>query len=250
MHTNRLIAEASPYLLQHAHNPVEWWAWGQEAFEEARRRDVPIFLSIGYSTCYWCHVMERESFENEAIARQLNAGFVCVKVDREQRPDVDDLYMAATQIMTGHGGWPMSVFLEPVGLRPFWCGTYFPPESRAGMGSMPSFPQVMDGISGAWATQRDEVMQQAESLSEAVREHLATASEPVGLSVSNVQAAASALLRMFDRTNGGFGGAPKFPQPVYLDLLLDIRERAGDEGTRGAIDGAIRHTLDLSLIHI
>lgn len=243
-YTNRLAHEASPYLLQHAHNPVDWWPWGEEAFAEARRRDVPIFLSIGYSTCYWCHVMERESFENERIAALMNKRFVCVKVDREQRPDVDDLYMAATQIMTGHGGWPMSVFLEPEGLRPFWCGTYFPAEERPGLGSMPTFPRVLEGISGAWVAQRAEVMAQAESVAASVREHLAGGAEPAGLSVATVRTGVSALLRMFDRQQGGFGGAPKFPQPVYLDLLLDVRDRAGDDATGSALDEAIRHTLD------
>ena len=137
--TNRLAHTTSPYLLQHAHNPVDWWPWGEEAFAEARRRDVPIFLSIGYSTCYWCHVMERESFESEAIAHQMNEKFVCVKLDREERPDVDEIYMAATVTMTGHGGWPMSVFLNPHTLEPFFCGTYFPAMARPGM-QTPSFP--------------------------------------------------------------------------------------------------------------
>ncbi|MEZ6232618.1 MAG: thioredoxin domain-containing protein [Phycisphaerales bacterium] len=243
-HTNRLASEASPYLLQHAHNPVDWFPWGEEAFAEARRRDVPIFLSVGYSTCYWCHVMERESFESDSIAAIMNERFVCVKVDREQRPDVDDIYMAATQIMTGHGGWPMSVFLEPGSLRPFWCGTYFPAGARPGLGSMPTFPQVLDGIARAWGEQRDEVMEQAESLASAVRGHLAGGAEPAPLGIETVQEAVGALLRMFDRTHGGFGGAPKFPQPVYLDLLLDVRDRAGDDATRAAIDEVVRHTLD------
>src|SRR5262245_20508287 len=151
--TNLLARESSPYLLQHAHNPVDWRPWGREAFEEARRRDVPIFLSVGYSTCYWCHVMERESFESEATGAIMNEHFVCIKVDREERPNVDELYMTATQAMTGSGGWPMSVFLEPRSLKPFWCGTYFPPDARYGR---PGFPQVLTGISEAWKKQRED----------------------------------------------------------------------------------------------
>lgn len=238
---NRLAGQASPYLLQHAHNPVDWYPWGEQAFAEARRRDVPIFLSIGYSTCYWCHVMERESFENEAIAKTLNDRFVCIKVDREERPDVDDLYMAATQIMTGHGGWPMSCFLEPERLRPFWCGTYFPPEPRGGM---PGFPQVLEALDAAWRSRRDEVIEQAGEVAAAVAEHLAQRRAPVAVGLEQVSDAARSLLRALDRVNGGFGAAPKFPQPVFLDLLLDVRQSAGDEATRDALDGAIRLTLD------
>ena len=199
---NRLAAETSPYLLQHAHNPVDWYPWGPEAFEEARRRDVPIFLSVGYSTCYWCHVMERESFEDEATARQMNEHFVCVKVDREERPDVDDLYMAATQAFTGRGGWPMSVALEPRTLRPFWAGTYFPPEPCHGL---PGFRQVLASLSKAWAEQRDEVLSQAEALAGAVAEHLAAESRPVALGAEQVAQAVSTLLRIHDRAHGGFG---------------------------------------------
>ncbi len=238
---NRLAREASPYLRQHAHNPVDWWAWGSEAFAEARRRDVPIFLSIGYSTCYWCHVMERESFESDAIAGIMNEAFVCVKVDREERPDVDDLYMAATQIMSGHGGWPMSCFLEPRGLQPFFCGTYFPPESRFGR---PGFVQVLEGLSRAWREKRSEVEQQAAALANEVRDQIGAGEAARGLSLDQVSSGVQSLLRMLDRTNGGFGGAPKFPQPVFLELLLDVRERAGDDATREAIDAACRLTLD------
>ncbi|MBL9030822.1 MAG: thioredoxin domain-containing protein [Phycisphaerae bacterium] len=238
---NRLARESSPYLLQHAHNPVDWFAWGPEAFEEARRREVPIFLSVGYSTCYWCHVMERESFEDEGIGRHMSERFVCVKVDREERPDVDDAYMAAVQIMTGHGGWPMSCFLEPVGLRPFWCGTYFPPEPARGM---PGFRQVLEGMSRAWREQRAEVLAQAEAVAESVRRHLSERRAPAAVGVQDVGEAAQTLLRTLDRVHGGFGGAPKFPQPVFLDLLLDTRDHAGDDATRSAVDHAIRLTLD------
>jgi uncharacterized protein YyaL (SSP411 family) len=240
-HTNRLAAESSPYLLQHAHNPVDWRPWGEEAFAEARRRGVPIFLSVGYSTCYWCHVMERESFESEAIARLMNERFVCVKVDREERPDVDDLYMAATQIMTGRGGWPMSCFLEPDTLRPFWCGTYFPPSSRHGT---PGFPQILEGISSAWRDKRGEIVEQSGQVAAAVTEQMAAARAPVGVGLEQVGQAARALLTSFDRVNGGFGGAPKFPQPVFLELLLDVRDSAGDDATRDAVDQAVRLTLD------
>src|SRR5262245_4955988 len=172
--------------------------------------------------------MERESFESGPIARLLNDRFVCIKVDREERPDVDDLYMTATQIMTGRGGWPMSCFLEPERLRPFWCGTYFPPEPRMGM---PGFPQVLDGMSGAWTGKRQEVLEQSEAVAGAVGEQLAEGGQPVGLGIGQVTEAAQSLLRMLDRINGGFGGAPKFPQPAFLELLLDVRDTAGDEAT-------------------
>ncbi len=237
---NRLANSTSPYLLQHAHNPVEWWPWGEDAFEEARRRDVPIFLSIGYSTCYWCHVMERESFENEAIGRLLSERFVCIKVDREERPDVDDLYMQATLAMRGQGGWPMTCFLEPGELRPFWCGTYFPPQERGGM---PGVPQVVESISTAWAEHRGEVMQQAVEMAASVAERLRAGPEGRVLSVKAVADGVGMLLKMFDRQHGGFGRAPKFPQTVFLDLLLDAREHVGAE-TREAVDLALRLSLD------
>ncbi|MEO0716145.1 MAG: thioredoxin domain-containing protein, partial [Planctomycetota bacterium] len=168
---NRLAGQTSPYLLQHANNPVAWHPWGPEAIAEARERNVPIFLSIGYSTCYWCHVMERESFEDAEIGEQMSRDFVCIKVDREERPDLDDAYMAAAQIMTGRGGWPMSVFIEPTELKPFWCGTYFPKVAKPGMG-IPTFPTVLESIAGAWRDQHNEVMAQAQQLGDAVRDHL------------------------------------------------------------------------------
>ncbi|MFN7022839.1 MAG: DUF255 domain-containing protein, partial [Phycisphaerales bacterium] len=155
---NRLATSSSPYLLQHAENPVDWWPWGMEAISEARRRGVPIFLSAGYSTCYWCHVMERESFEDGPTARAMNERFVCVKVDREEHPEVDQVYMTALHVLTGHGGWPMNMFVEPEGLRPFWGGTYFP---RVPRDNLPSFVQVLEGMAGAWATRREEVLKQA-----------------------------------------------------------------------------------------
>ncbi len=240
-HTNRLAGETSPYLLQHAHNPVDWYPWGDEAFAEARRRNVPVFLSIGYATCYWCHVMERESFENEAVAAAMNDGFVCVKVDREERPDVDDLYMAATQTLSGRGGWPMTCFLEPEGRRPFWAGTYFPPEPRMGM---PGLPQVLRAISDAWSGKRDDLLEQAREVAGHVAAHLAAVGAPVAVGLGQVGEAARTLLGMLDRVHGGFGAAPKFPQPVFLELLLDVRENAGDEATTQAVDQAVRLTLD------
>ncbi|MDX9911083.1 MAG: DUF255 domain-containing protein [Phycisphaerales bacterium] len=238
--TNRLARESSPYLLQHAHNPVDWFPWGEEAFAEARRRDVPIFLSVGYSTCYWCHVMERECFESEDIARVLNDNFVCIKVDREQRPDIDEVYMTALQAISGRGGWPMNVALEPEQLLPFWAGTYLPPEPRPGM---PSLPQMVEGLSNAWKNRRDEVLAHAREIATAVRAHLGEVKPPVRLTARPIEQAVEALLRLYDRTNGGFGGPPKFPQPVFLEFLLDARERA-DNATRAAIDIAVRGTLD------
>jgi len=237
---NRLADSTSPYLLQHAGNPVDWHEWGPEAFAEARRRGAPIFLSIGYSTCYWCHVMERESFENHDVARVMNELFVCVKADREQLPAVDDVYMAATQIMTGRGGWPMSVFLEPERLRPFYCGTYFPPQPRQGM---PGFTQVLRGLADAFANRRDEVIAQADKLADAVSDYLAAKREPVALGAAQVENAVAALIQTHDTTDGGFGGAPKFPQPAYLEFLLEVAPSA-DEATRDAIDRVVTHTLD------
>src|SRR6476620_2933400 len=158
-HTNRLIDETSPYLLQHAHNPVDWYPWGHEALERARSEDKPILLSIGYSACHWCHVMEHESFENEEIARLMNENFVCIKVDREERPDLDSIYMNAVQMMTGHGGWPMTVFLMPTG-EPFLGGTYFPPEPRHGL---PAFRQLLVAVSDAYTERREDVSKQGEA---------------------------------------------------------------------------------------
>lgn len=243
--TNHLANETSPYLLQHAHNPVDWRPWGQAAFDEARERNVPIFLSVGYSTCYWCHVMERQVFEDPAIAAKMNELFVCVKVDREERPDVDDIYMMATQLMTGSGGWPMSVFLTPPGadgeddpgLKPFWAGTYIPPTPQHGR---PSFPQVLDGLSGAWHEQRGDIVAQGNKLAEAVSDSLVKQGEPGPVDATMIQAATDQLLHMYDREHGGFGGAPKFPQPAYLDFLLSVYEN----NPADALWQVIGHTLD------
>ena len=239
-HTNALASETSPYLLQHAHNPVDWHPWSDAAFDEAQQRHVPVFLSIGYSTCYWCHVMERESFENEDIAKVMNEHFVCIKVDREERPDIDEIYMAATTTFTGSGGWPMSVFLDPASRKPFYAGTYFPPKP---MYNRPSFPQLLLGLSDAWTTRNNEVIAQANTLADAVIEQIASIEEPVPVGLDQLTAATTALLTRFDQTNGGFGHSPKFPQPVFLSFLLDMRSIA-DSATTSAIDLAITRTLD------
>ena len=222
--TNRLLHETSPYLLQHAHNPVDWYPWGQEALAAAKKLDRPIFLSIGYSACHWCHVMEHESFENEAIADLMNAHFVCIKVDREERPDLDQIYMNAVQLMTRHGGWPMSVFLTPE-LKPFFGGTYWPPESRMGM---PGFHDVLVKVHEAWASRRGELAHSAEELTKAVREIAAMSGDRTGLDESLLRKAMQRLVSIADRRYGGFGGAPKFPHSMDLRLLLRCWKRFGD----------------------
>ncbi len=224
-HTNRLIHATSPYLLQHAHNPVDWYEWGPEALEKAKRENKPIFLSIGYSACHWCHVMERESFENEQIAALMNEHFVNIKVDREERPDLDDIYMMATQVFTKSGGWPMSVWLTPE-QKPFYAGTYFPPESRYGR---PGFIDVLSFLSDAWAKRRDDITQQADTLTEAVRQ--LTTVEGGGEIVPHevVLRVANFLARAFDPVKGGMsgGGTNKFPPSMAMDLML----RAYHHGT-------------------
>ncbi|HEX2140649.1 MAG TPA: thioredoxin domain-containing protein [Candidatus Limnocylindria bacterium] len=223
-HTNRLAAETSPYLLQHAHNPVDWYPWGQDALARARLLDRPIFLSIGYSACHWCHVMERESFENEEIAAQLNRDFVAIKVDREERPDLDDVYMAAVQAMTGGGGWPMSVFLTPE-LEPFFGGTYFPPEDRQGM---PGFPRVLTAVADAYRNRRQDVAAQARQLAAHLREQLDVRAGQVDPEQRQLDAAAARLAAAFDDVHGGFGGAPKFPAPMAIEFLLRRWGRSRD----------------------
>ncbi len=226
-HKNRLAAESSPYLLLHAGNPVDWYPWGEEAFARARAEDKPIFLSIGYSTCYWCHVMERESFSDVEIARQLNDAFVCVKLDREERPDLDEIYMTATQLLTQSGGWPNSLFLTPEG-KPFFAGTYFPPDDRHGR---PGFPRVLTAIREAWALRRAEVIEQAETLVEGIRQQAAGEGEPGPLDQALATTLEQTLARRFDRSAGGFGRAPKFPSPSNLFFLLD-RARQGRSEAR------------------
>jgi uncharacterized protein YyaL (SSP411 family) len=220
MHTNRLIEEKSPYLLQHAHNPVDWHPWGPEAFEKARQEDKPIFLSIGYSTCHWCHVMERESFENEAIAALMNRHFVAIKVDREERPDVDRIYMAFVQATTGGGGWPMSVWLTPE-LKPFYGGTYFPPEQRYGH---PGFPMVLERVAEAWRQDRDRIVESSRAAIEQLTKQSAVAAAGPGSALrpdkDTLDAGFYVFRRSFDARYGGFGEAPKFPRPVALNFLL------------------------------
>ena len=223
--TNRLINETSPYLLQHAHNPVDWFPWGEEALETARREQKPILLSIGYSACHWCHVMEHESFENEAIAKLMNENFVNIKVDREERPDLDQIYMSAVQMMTHHGGWPMTVFLTPKGV-PFYAGTYFPPEDRY---QMPGFPRVLISVADAYRERREDVQQTAASiLNELKRSTNAIESNEV-LSDELLDTAFRGIVKGYDSTNGGFGGAPKFPPAMSLEFLLHTFYRIGSQ---------------------
>jgi uncharacterized protein YyaL (SSP411 family) len=223
--TNNLIHETSPYLLQHAHNPVEWFAWGNEAFAKAKAEDKPVLVSIGYSACHWCHVMEHESFENEETARVMNENFVCIKVDMEERPDVDRIYMDFVQMTTGSGGWPLNVFLSPEKL-PFFGGTYFPPDNRY---NMPSFQRVLTSVADAWREKRDELMHSAnEVLGEMRRVGLA---EMAGESLSEDQldSAFQSFVKYFDARNGGFGGAPKFPPAMSLEFLLRYYHRTKNE---------------------
>jgi len=228
---NRLANETSPYLLQHKDNPVDWYPWGEEALKRARDEDKPVLLSVGYSACHWCHVMERESFEDDETARMMNEHFVNVKVDREERPDIDSIYMAAVQALTRHGGWPMTVFLTPDG-APFYGGTYFPPIPSRGM---PSFQQLLLSVADAYENRREEVLQSAES----VRDYLqastaAVMPEAESAGTELLDRAAGALLSQLDRRFGGFGGAPKFPQAMNLEVLLRHCHRTGE---RSALDG-------------
>ncbi|MDF0530163.1 thioredoxin domain-containing protein [Tsukamurella sp. 8F] len=230
--TNLLGSATSPYLRQHAENPVHWWQWSEAAFAEARRRDVPVLLSVGYAACHWCHVMAHESFEDPATAEQMNRDFVCVKVDREERPDVDAIYMNATVAMTGQGGWPMTCFLTP-DARPFYCGTYYPREPRGGM---PSFTQLLAAISDTWRERRDEV----DRVGVQVAEHLGAAAGglPDGAEPTSAQltAAVGALIADEDPAHAGFGGAPKFPPAAALEALLRHYERTGDRAALGVVE--------------
>ena len=224
--SNRLATETSPYLRQHAENPVDWFPWGEEAFEKARAEDKPVFLSVGYSACHWCHVMEHESFENAETAEFMNEHFVCVKVDREERPDVDAIYMEAVQVLTGRGGWPMSVFLTPEAV-PFYAGTYFPDKERYGM---PSFMGVLTQLDGLWRTRRDDVLEAGAGLrAELLRQSAVddTGREP--LDRETLAVAAQRLAASFDRVHGGWGGAPKFPQPAVVEFVLRRYLATGDE---------------------
>ncbi|HLY14843.1 MAG TPA: thioredoxin domain-containing protein [Candidatus Limnocylindrales bacterium] len=242
---NRLAAETSPYLLQHAHNPVDWYPWGSEALDRARTEDKPIFLSIGYAACHWCHVMERESFEDPVTAAELARDFIAIKVDREERPDLDQVYMAAVQAMTGQGGWPMSVFLTPDG-RPFYGGTYFPAAPR---GELPAFRQVLAAVAHAWREQRASVEASGDRLVGALADGLradagsaapgTSAPLPAGAAATAVATLAGSL----DRGNGGWGRAPKFPQPMTIEFLLRYRLSVGGAADPAAL-AMIRMTLD------
>jgi len=232
----RLADQTSPYLLQHADNPVDWYAWGPEALERAKREDKPILLSIGYAACHWCHVMAHESFEDEGTARIMNENFVNVKVDREERPDLDNVYMQAVQAMTGHGGWPMTVFLTPSG-EPFYGGTYFPPEDRQGM---PSFRKVLTSVADSYRTRRDAITRSATQLREIYRE--ITPSAPEGqLSAHTLELAFRGLAQQYDARNGGFGAAPKFPQAMALDYMLRYSKRTGAAYALGIALDSFRH---------
>jgi uncharacterized protein YyaL (SSP411 family) len=226
---NRLGDATSPYLLQHADNPVDWWEWSDEAFAEAVRRDVPVLLSVGYAACHWCHVMAHESFEDAATAEQLNTGFVAIKVDREERPDIDAVYMAATQAMTGQGGWPMTCFLTPAG-EPFHCGTYYPPEPRQGM---PSFRQLLDAVSRAWREDGDRVREAAEQIAGRLAEAAAASLPPDAVDAAALAKAVTSLSDAFDSRVGGFGDAPKFPPSMVLEFLLRHHERTGSATALG-----------------
>lgn len=228
MHTNRLIHEKSPYLLQHAHNPVDWYAWGPEAFQKARDEDKPIFLSAGYSTCHWCHVMERESFENEAIAAQINRDFVAVKLDREERPDIDRIYMLFVQATTGSGGWPMSVWMTPE-LKPFYGGTYFPPDNRYGR---PGFGYVLQQLAQAWREQRDKLISSSISILGELESHSQVQSAGTAIDRGAFDSSYHYFRRTFDTHHGGFGQAPKFPRPSVLDFLFRYSVTAKEEEAR------------------
>src|SRR5438309_2365455 len=236
-HANRLADEKSPYLLQHAHNPVDWYPWGEEAFEKARRENKPIFLSIGYSTCHWCHVMAHESFENEEIAAQMNRDFVNIKVDREERPDVDRVYMTFVQATTGGGGWPMSVWLTP-DLKPFVGGTYFPPEDRYGQ---PAFKKVLERIAAAWKQDHEKIAEQGSKIVDALRESQSAQPEAAKVDIGVFEKAYQQLDRSFDPREGGFRTAPKFPRPVSLNFLTRFyaRDPKSENG---------KHALEMDLV--
>jgi len=221
---NHLADETSPYLLQHVDNPVDWYPWGEAALDKAKREHKPILLSIGYAACHWCHVMAHESFEDDETARIMNEHFVNIKVDREERPDLDSIYMTAVTAMTGHGGWPMTVFLTAEG-RPFYSGTYYPREPRYGI---PSFKQVLAGVADAWQNRQDKVQEGAEQITQHIRQAVGIKSEVDSLSTDMLSAAVDELSKHFDATWGGFGQAPKFPQPMVIEFLLREHTRSGD----------------------
>ena len=219
--TNRLINETSPYLVQHAHNPVDWYPWCDEAFEKARQEDKPVLLSVGYAACHWCHVMAHESFEDEAIAKLMNDNFINIKVDREERPDIDSIYMNAVQMMTGRGGWPMTVFLTPDGI-PFYGGTYYPPTDRQGM---PGFPRILISLAEAYKEQREEVTKNSQVIIEQLEKLNQFTPAEGDLTTEILDQATAGIMRVFDTVNGGFGQAPKFPPSMVLSFLLRQSQR-------------------------
>lgn len=238
---NHLANETSPYLLQHKNNPVDWYPWGEEALARAKAEEKPVFLSIGYSACHWCHVMEHESFENAEIAKFLNEHFVCIKVDREERPDIDQIYMNAVQMLTGRGGWPMSVFLTPE-LKPFFGGTYWPPAPSRGM---PGFNQVIAGVHDAWTNRRDKVDETADELTRRLDSISDSQGEAAALNLQLIQQAGEQLQQAFDPVQGGFGAAPKFPPSLDLGVLLRLWKRSGEEdGPQAAWLDMVKLTLD------
>ncbi|MBI5266553.1 MAG: thioredoxin domain-containing protein [candidate division Zixibacteria bacterium] len=234
-HTNHLADQSSPYLLSHAHNPVDWYPWGEIALKRAKAENKPIFLSIGYSACHWCHVMERESFENEEIAAILNEHYIAIKVDREERPDLDHIYMTFTQALSGSGGWPMSVFLTP-DLRPFFAGTYFPPDNRYGR---PGFAQVISEIAAAWQEQREQLVQSSKDIADEIWRHLKRDSGDVLLSRELIPRGVASVMGMYDPVHGGLGGAPKFPHPLELSLLLRQYKATGDMSLLNAAEKSL-----------
>ncbi|MBI2094046.1 MAG: thioredoxin domain-containing protein [Candidatus Omnitrophica bacterium] len=240
---NRLIHEKSPYLLQHAHNPVDWYPWNEEAFAKAKREDKPVFLSIGYSTCYWCHVMEQESFDNAEIAQLMRETVVAIKVDREERPDIDALYMAAVQAMSGSGGWPMSVFLTPEG-QPFWGGTYFPPEDRGGY---PGFKTILHSMAQAWKSRRAELLHSSQSLTQAIQAS-AGAPSSTQLSAAILDTAVAQFAEHYDSLHGGFGPAPKFPRSHSLSFLLRVYSRNKDPKVLAMVEATL-DAMDRGGIH-
>jgi len=248
-HYNRLVFEASPYLLQHAANPVEWYPWGEEAFERARELDRPVFLSVGYATCHWCHVMERESFENEDVAGLLNEAFVAVKVDREERPDIDHLYMAVTQGMTGSGGWPMTVVMTPE-RRPFFAGTYFPRESGYGR---PGMLDLLPQLAVAWRRRRKEVLSSADEITQWLERGTEGEERPLVTTVGSGSAgngreilaqAFEQLSARFDPVSGGFGTEPKFPTPHNLTFLLRYCDRTGTPEALAMVEKTLERMYD------
>ncbi|MEO8108210.1 MAG: thioredoxin domain-containing protein, partial [Actinomycetes bacterium] len=237
--TNLLADATSPYLLQHADNPVHWRPWGREAFDAARQRNVPVLLSVGYAACHWCHVMAHESFENPQIAVLMNESFVSVKVDREERPDVDAVYMDAVTAMTGQGGWPMTVFLTPEG-EPFYAGTYFPPQRR---GEMPGFPDVLRAVSGTWRDRADDVRDQAAAVLariDQLREDHSMSADGGPLSAADCASAVDVLVKQYDYARGGFGGTPKFPPSMVLEFLARHHARTGSADALLMAEGTLR----------